>query len=61
MEKHSTTQSILFHLDADYQNHWVIAAHLWNDQENLYVGMIVHILTNSAGFLTGMMYIIRMA
>jgi hypothetical protein len=30
-------------------------------RKNLYVGMIVHILANSVGFLTGMMYIIRMA
>jgi uncharacterized protein len=29
-------------------------------RKNLYVGMIVHILANSVGFLTGMMYIIRM-
>jgi uncharacterized protein len=29
-------------------------------RKNLYVGMIVHILANSVGFLTGMIYIIRM-
>ncbi len=29
-------------------------------RKNLYVGMIVHILANSVGFFTGMMYIIRM-
>jgi hypothetical protein len=29
-------------------------------RKNLYVGMIVHILANSVGFFTGMIYIIRM-
>jgi len=34
---------------------------LGTTRKNLYVGMVVHILANSVGFLTGIVYITRMA